>query len=473
MPRQSLMARRSQPPQVKATNPFGASAYSYSGGRLIAYNDKQETYISKGYQFNDIVYSAVRLITDKIRVAPWGIYTITDEQAYKQLQALVRKADWGMTDYKKARDLQNKSMKPVANAGKWQELMESPNGVDSHSDYVANGITYLLLTGNFYTKATLLDGGANAGYPQELLLPPAQFVSIDAVDSFPVIINNYSIASWPNAKWEPREILHEKMFNPDWGTSGSHLYGQSPLRALLRRLKKNNALVDAEASTFDNEGVKGILHMKAQPGSVDGDALIQEVERLKATMVKEWTGTANRGRIGLGAYDMGWLPVGFTSEDMQLIASNLQDLRQICNVFGGLPSQLLNDPENKIYSNMKEGEKALTSRCVLPHLCQHKWNFTRKAKKDWKFNPSWVYDFDMSVFSELASDMAEIVTATSGMIATIPNEQREQAGLAAYPDPIFDQPWIMSGGNRIPLEDFQQSQTDQALNNDPNDAGNL
>lgn len=474
----SLLARRLEQKsqiQTKDNSSNGSTAFAFTGSRLIAYNDRQDTYIKKGYAFNDLVYSAIKLITDKCQIAPWGIYTVTDETAYKQLQGIIKKGSWLLDDFKKAVDLQKKALIPVTNPGKWGELIQYPNEFETHNDYVANGIAYKLITGNWFTWAMLLEGGGNSGLPQQLNNPPPQFVSIDAQDSFPVIIKGYSISQWPLAKWNPKEILHEKFFNPDWSNNSSHLYGQAPLKAFLRRLHKSNASIDAEGSSFENEGIKAIVHMKANPGEVnDGKAMLEEVSRLKNTMVKEWSGTKNRGRLGISAYDIGVESVGMTNEEMGFIASNLQDLRFVCNVFGGIPSQLLNDPDNKTFNNQKEGEKALTSRCVLPHLCAHKDQFNRKAKKDWGFNEQWVYDFDMSLFSELAADAKDIAEWTSKLIAVIPNEQREQTGLSAYNDPTLNEPWVMQGGIRVPLSEFNMGIVDQSLNNgDPNNAGNI
>ena len=70
-------------------------------GRLIGYDDNIQSYITNGYNVNDIIYSIVNLITDKVKIAPFGLYTIQDEQAYKQLNALKSKKDLTALDYNK------------------------------------------------------------------------------------------------------------------------------------------------------------------------------------------------------------------------------------------------------------------------------------------------------------------------------------------------------------------------------------
>lgn len=456
--RQSLLSR-------KTASSSSSPSFAFVGNKSIAYDTRLQTYIEKGYQFNDIVYSVIRLIVDKCQVAPWGIYTVEDEQAYKQLKAILRKSDWAITDYVRVLNLQHKALRPVTNTGKWGDLMQYANDREGHSEYVANNILFKLVTGNSYTLGQPLEAGANAGVPNQLINLYSPFVGIEAITSIPLEIQRYNVTSGTGINlYQPEEVLHERFFNPNFNDHNA-IYGQSPLKAALRRLQKNNSLTDAEVAMFENQGIKGILHLKAQPGQVaDEEGLLTEVGRLKNTVTsKEWTGTKNWGRIGVSGYDMGWIPIGFTNKEMEMSEAGREDLRYICNIYG-VPSQLLNDPENKTYNNLKEAEKALTLRCVLPHLCHHKDRFNYKAKKDWGFKQNWVYDFDMTAFGELAADAKEVAAWTQQMIAMVPNLQLELAGLSAIDDPILNEPWVQSIG-RMPLSDYGMNQVDNALNN--------
>jgi HK97 family phage portal protein len=288
-------------------------------------------------------------------------------------------------------------------------------------------------------------------------------VNIFSTDTFPSRIIKYNVNLWPTVYYQKEEILHEKYWNPNWEVNGTQLYGISPLKSALRLLQRNNSSLTASASTYDNEGIKGILHMKTQPGSVDGELLVQEVSRLKDRMISEWSGAENRGRIGLGGYDMGWIPIGLNSEEMQLIESEKWDLRRLCSVYG-VQSQLLNDPENKTYNNQKEEEKALTCRAALPTMTSARDNLNRKATAEWGLPKGNMIDFDMSVYSELQSDVKDTATWTSQLIAISPNEQRELCGLAALPDESMNEPWINPNGRQAKSE-YDMNEVDNALNN--------
>ena len=276
------------------------TSYQLINGRLVSIPDNQINYINKGYNINDIVYSIVKLIMDKVKVTNWGVYKIEDEQAYKQLISIQRKSNISHKEFLQSRSLHKKALTLVKNPGKLGELVKWPNEYESMSDHVASGVGFRLLTGNKYTWFNKLKGGANAGLPQEMWMLPSQYIDIYSTDTFPSRVTKYGFSMMPNLTYLPDEILHEKYWNPNWDINGMQLYGISPLKAALRLLGRNNSSLTASASAFENEGIKGVLHMKGTPGQVDGELLVQEVDRLKSTMIGEWSGTQNRGRIGLG-----------------------------------------------------------------------------------------------------------------------------------------------------------------------------
>lgn len=464
----SLLSRSLQI-QTKGSFPnrlYNDPPFQLINGMLVPYADNRNNYIVKGYNINDVIYSIIKLIVDKVKVSQWGLYKIVDEAAYKQLQTLKSKNILLPQEYVKSLSLQKKALVPVANPGRWGEILKYPNAQDTWTDFIGNGVTYKLLTGNKFIWAEIIPAGANANTPLQMQLLPSQWTEIFATGNFPHEITGYAISLLPGKKYEPKEVMHEKYGNPNWTINGDQLYGMAPLRSALLRLKKNNSLTQAEASTFQNEGIKGILHMKNQVGQVDGDDVLIEVNKLKERMISEWTGEQNRGRIGLSGYEMGYIPIGLNSEEMQIVESSYLDLRYFCNIFG-VPSQMLNDPINKTYNTVKDSERALTTRCALPELKATSDNLNRKGVA-WGIPKGTVLDFDMSCYPELTEDAGSTAEWTSKLIAISPNEQRELVGLAALPDDEMSEPWIQGSG-RVPLSDFQANAVDESLNEDNED----
>lgn len=458
-----------QPEQVKRLEPQNKPLPQLQliNGRLVAYSDNRDNYVIKGYMINDIVYSIVKMIADKARVAPWGLYRIEDEQAYKELQATIRKKEFSLS---KMGNLQRKALVPVENAGKWSDLIKYPNIYQGFNDLTSDGISFKLITGNKFLWGNKLQAGANAGVPYEIEIMPAQWVDILSNGMFPARAMGYVMTMIPGETYLPDTVLHEKYFNPQFDVNGNQLYGMSPIKAGLQRLQKSNLQMTAEASAWQNEGIKGIIALKNQAGQVSGEEAQAQVAPLAETIREEWSGPTKRGKMGVSGYDLSWIPIGLNSEEMQMIESGLVDLRMMCNWFGGVPSQLLNDPARSTYNTVSEAEKALTTRCVLPELCATKDAYNRKFSTDWGLPKGVIVDFDLSVFSELQEDVGKVVDYTSKLMAISPNEERELAGLGALPDPQLSEPWVMSGGSRVPLSERQMNQVDNALNN-PNEPG--
>lgn len=454
---------KAQPNLLPVRNP---PSLQFINGHLISYPNNPENFIVKGYMLNDIVYSIVKMIADKCSVAPWGLYRIKDEQAYKLFSAEIRKKDMSLS---KVGDMQRKALEPVVNAGKWSELIEYPNDSNDFSTLTAWGVAFKLLTGNKFISANILNGGVNAGVPFDLNIEPSHFMNIIASDSWPKKALAYNLSILADQRFTREEVLHERYFNPQYDVAGSQLYGMSPLKAGLKRLQKSNLQIEAEASTWQNEGIKGIIALKNQAGNVgDEDALQGQVQQLAETVRQEWSGAGTKGRMGVSGYDLSWIPIGLNSEEMSLIESGWVDLRMMCNWFGGVPSQLLNDPARSTYNTVSEAEKALTTRCAMPELCATKSAYNRKFSTDWGLPKGIIVDFDISMFQELQEDVAKIALWTSQIMAISPNEQRELCGLGALPDPQMSEPHVMQSGNRVPLSERQMNDVDNALNEDKN-----
>lgn len=456
--------------QTKAVNPILGGPYNnlpqlqFVGGRLVSITDNQENYIRQGYSINDLIYSIITLIMDKIKVAPWGVYSVKDESSLKAYHGMQKRKNWLPEDFHKATALRHKALEVVKNPGKLGELMKYANEYETFPEFVGNGCGYKLLTGNKYVWADLLEGGANKGMPNELWNLPSQWTQIKATDTFPCDILSYFISIWRDREFIATEVLHEKYWNPSFDINGQQLYGVAPLKAALKILNRDNSSLEASAAAFQNEGIKGVLHMKADPITAKGEVISEEVRKLKKQLVTEWVGESNRGKMGLSGYDMGWLPIGLTSEEMQQIENEKWNMRRLCSVWG-VSSRLLNDPDNTAEANVEEAEKSLTRRCALPALTAFRDNFNRKLKKDWGGKGTgWIVDFDMSVYTELSEDLGKMVTALTPLMdrGLSINRVLSILNLEKIEDPYYDLPRVTTQMGQS-IEEYQLNEVDLVL----------
>ena len=443
-------------PLMNVGQPF--ASYTMMGGTYVGIADNRKNYITDGYQVNDIIYTAVSLITDKVKLPEWAAYKIVDEAAFKSYQGLMRKKDISTQDFKKAVKYRKKALEPIY-VDRLSELLKYPNDYETFQDLVANSSGWKLITGGRTIWSQMLNMGANAGKPFQLHNLPYQEVSIIATtNQFPIVEQAYVMTNLAEAYFPKSQVLHDKYQNYDWDVNGAHLYGMSPLKSALRRLSRSNSAIKASAAMLENQGVKGVLYMddpRVLSNGIDPLDTRKQVEAVKQKLVGkgEWVGSDNWGRIGVSGYKLGWQSVGLSPVDLSIIESEKWDLKRFGAVYG-VPSQLMGDSDSSTYNNVREAEKALTARCAIPQLVAFRNHFNRKLQTDWGYKGQNVYvDFDHTVFTELQEDVKEKSTWINQLRALSPNEQRMHLGLERIDNPLFDEPWITTQDG-MPLSEY-------------------
>ena len=442
------------------------ASYNVVGGTFVGIADNRTNYIRDGYQVNDILYSTIKLITDKVSLPEWTTYKVVDEASFKSYQGLMRKKDISTEDYKKAMEYRQKALEPVY-VDRLTELLRYPNDYETFQDLVANSTGWKLITGGRCIWSQSLDMGANAGKPFMFHNLPYQEVNIIAsTNMFPIVEEGYMIPVLSDAFFPKCEVLHDKFQNYDWDVNGSHLYGMSPLKAALRRLSRSNSAIKASAAMLENQGVKGVLYMddpRVMSAGIDPMDTRKQVEAVKSKLVGkgEWVGSDNWGRIGVSGYKLGWQSVGLSPVDLSIIESEKWDLKRFASVYG-VPAQLVGDTETATYNNVREAEKALTTRCAMPQLVSFRNHLNRKLQTCWGYEGQNVFvDFDHTVFTELQEDVVEKSSWIKDLKALSPNEQRMLLGLERIDDPMFDEPWITTQDG-MPLSEYNAPQVDLA-----------
>ena len=362
--------------------------------------------VKSGYMGNDIVYSIINLITDKGKVADWYEYQIKDKKAYAKYKALTAQPD-KINDWSEVVHYQSKSMEVVDKPSKISDLLKYPNEQDTWSDLIEVLLAYKLVTGDSYTYAKLIEAGANKGLPNALYALPSQYMSIIAnVQAVPTEVVGYQLYINTVTKFGIDEIMHDKFANLDYDGVGSQLYGQRPLHAGSKLLTKSNSQKQYEVSILQNGGHFGVMSMKEQAGATYEELLTQsDLLRAKLRSVK---GPENGGSIFITPTDVQFTPISMSAKDMEINQAYWNDVRGFCNMYG-VPSQLLNDPDNKSYNSLIEAEKALTVRATIPHLNSLRNNFNRKLYSDWGGVKDRIVAYDLNCYPELQNNKKELM----------------------------------------------------------------
>lgn len=450
--------------QAKAVPfPIGQTLY-YLNGTVTASADNKKSYLDNGYDVNDIIYSIIQLIIEKGRVAPWGVYQVKDEGALKLYNALMSKKSFTGEDYIKARGYKKKALVPYHNDNFLTNLIDQPNEDQTFSDLFADSSIFKIALGDRMLWANRLSAGADKGKPTELSILPSHFMSILVGNTLPLKIGKYQFnVGGQILTIDKEDVLHDKYYNPNYDINGSHLLGLSPLKPAHNLTDRSNAENMIATSSYQNGGPRSIIFVD-EPGGFEAVQKGQQAAAIKKILTSnEYIGPENVNKLAASGYKMGAIPVGLSPVDLDIIESEKWSLRRFCNVFGAVPSQLLNDPDNKVYNNTVEGEKALTTRCVLPLLIAFRNKVNQKFQTDWGYKGKNVFvDFDMNVYTELQEDLGKKWT----YVKELPTTNRRKLEMMGEDAPdghddFMDQILIPSG---YELSDtFTESETDRAL----------
>lgn len=465
------MFKRKAAPGKLPINPLGplTNLGTIINGQIVSYPDDKQTYISKGYAFNAAVYSCINLIVDKAVIAPWSQYEKVDDAAFQKMKAYEKMLDKPGI-FAMWQESRSKALQPIPGDAKLAELLQYPNERSTITQHHSALWRYKLSTGDYYEEwGTPALGGLNAGKPLTLKYLPSQYMEIISDGDYIPSEAGYKLSQGMQKQWGKDDILHEYYFNPLWDATGSQLYGMSPLKAALSTIQRSNEAERANITSLQNGGVRGILNL-IDKRLTDDDIAQEQIQAIKKSYEKmARAGTERYNSVPISGYETSFTSLGLSPVDMAIIESGLFDLRMICNVFG-IPSQLLNDPENKVYSNTVEGEKALTSRCAVPLLNDREQSFNRKLRTlDAYKNKNIYVSYDLGVYPELQDDKASQATWLKTADWLTRNEKRQEQGFQPIKDPLMDKITIASG--EMLLEDLTATAPD--ITTDVNDLSKI
>jgi site-specific DNA-cytosine methylase len=190
--------------------------------------------------------------------------------------------------------------------------------------------------------------------------------------------------------------------------------------------------------------------------AVDPDSMTEEqASQLENQYYKKYGGPHKRGRIVITGANMDWKQIGMSAVDMNIIESQKFTLRDLCNIYQ-INSALLNDPDNKVYNNVKEARKALYYEKVLPELDTFRDELNRwlVSRYNEKTGGQFYIDYDLESVPALQADMKAVMEQVKDAWWLTGSEKREAMGYDY--DPVMDQFFVPAG--LLPLGATQETE---------------
>ena len=392
---------------------YNRAIYNWLGESIVWNPENDDSYITEGYRKNATIYSLVNIITKAATTIPFQVYEIQNNNDYKRYKAITS-GTFDSNVMHKAELLKNRSLVEL-DSTPLHELLDRPNPAQSYASFMTELIAFGKLTGNRYIYGIGPETGANANKYTELYVMPSQIMEIVS-GGIMQPVQKYKIEYNGTYEIPAEAICHIKDFNPYYDGTGSHLYGQSPLRAGLRMLTTNNEAVQTGVKYLQNQTARGLLMAE------EGDINEVQAQQLKDKFRQQFQGANNAGDVIITPKKLSWVNFGLNAADVSLIEQYNASIKDLCNIYN-VPVQLLNNTDSSTYNNMKEAKKALYQNAVIPELVKVRDELNRWLAP--QYGPNICIEFDFSMIPELSEDAEKVVDQLAKAWWITPNEKRE------------------------------------------------
>jgi HK97 family phage portal protein len=329
-------AREARVSDEKASRAGAVIAMETLGKPIWTPRDYQ-AFAREGYMQNPIVYRSVRMISEAAASIPLLLYEGSHEHETHPLLDLIRQ----------------------------------PNAIQTSADFFENWYGFLLVSGNSYSEAVMLNGRVRELH----VLRPDRMKVIPGPEGWPEAFeytaNGSSVrfAGDADAGGGIAQILHMKQFHP----VNDH-YGLSPIEAAATAIDIHNTAAGWNKALLDNSArPSGALVY----GNGGGRLTAEQFERLKSELETNFQGAKHAGRPLLLEGGLDWKPLSLSPRDMDFIEAKNGAAREIALAIG-VPPMLLGIPGDNTYSNYQEATRAFWRQTVLPLV-----NRTAKAMSGW------------------------------------------------------------------------------------------
>lgn len=427
------------------TNAFNKAFYQFIGGQGAQYDYKDSTYLEKGYGLNPDVFAVVNQMCDKTKAVPYAVKKIKDKNSVSKLN-LLRNATKGNYSVKQLVDkfiLESKAYED-------KELpfpLDKPNPNQTWGDILSLFKLYLKITGNYYQYSVSPSEGVNSGVPKLIYVLPSHMMKIVLKKDADLLFDDDPIDYYllrdgeQYIKFPAEDIIHIKTPNPFFDLNGSHLYGLSPIKVLLRNIESSNEALNNNVKTMKNAGVFGLLSGKDQ-------ALTPEqATQLKQRLVDMDKDSGRLSKIGGLSVPVDFTKISVDTKDLMPFDYLKYDQKQICNVLGWSDALLNNDDGGK-YDKQKEERKRVITDNIQPDLLLLQQAWTEKFIQKFKGYENAVLEFDITELPEMQEDYKAMVEWMEKAPLT-PNEKRTALKYETLDLDGMDSVWIENKLKRI------------------------
>lgn len=302
--------------------------------------------------------------------------------------------------------------------------------------------TFLGLTGEVFLWKDRVTLGPNKGKLKTYFLHPS-FMTVIQEEAFPYKIIGYRYQDTrATFTLAADEVIFIKYFNPTTRYDERHR-GMSAIKALAQRLTRLQANMSGSVSMQQNGGTPVIVYDKT-PGmdtsSNNGEVTV--MGQHKDNFGRFIRNSDNKGAPYFAAGEMGVLPLGLTSVELESLKQADVDFDKICNAYS-MPATEFNKSAASTESNVKEMRVAMYTNAVIPNITRVCDGVSAGVVDVFGENKCIRGDYSKVVV--LQENQKDKAAAWAAMPAIVINEMRLAFGQDKSTDPMADVLLVKTG----------------------------
>lgn len=411
------------------------------GTREVMPDMNQERAIQFGFNANAAVYAIVNDDADKFASIPRYVY---------EAKSMIDKAASKLPSHLKA----VAGAKTISN--KLSKLLARPNPYQGQAAFLKTSRAYYKTCGEAFIWLNRGDATGLTDMAQDAL---------PVLEMYPLPVDHVTVVPDPENLWgvegyilkvggqdfpiRKNDVIHWKSINLQWDASArTHLRGMSPLKPGAATLQQNNDATLAATRMYQNDGAKGILF-----GEETDNVTPTQESQIRSVVDRKVNNNDIKGAVAtiFGMGKLGYLDMGGTSVDLQLLEGKEATWAELCAVLG-VP--YTNYAQNETFANKEWAQKNWITNKIIPACKEFDDELNRILLRAFKLEGSAIIASDFSELPELQENMKELASWLAQAWWITPNEKRELMGYEKYTDDKFDEPWVGTG--LLPLSELEQ-----------------
>lgn len=421
------------------------------GTREVMADINSEKAITEGYNANSAVYSIIKADAEKFASIPRYVADA------KKLEEKRRKVPMQFKALIKAEAMTASSSKDALN-----KLLNRPNPYQGQAAFMKTVRSYYKTCGEGFIW---LNRGDTEG------MTDAQIATMPVLEMYPLPSYRMEVVPDPGNIWgvagylldaggtkipfKKSEIIHWKDTNLTFDTNTKdHLRGMPALKPGAADLQQNNDATRSSIRMYQNDGSKGAMFNKDL-----SKATPTQESQIRGVIDRKINNNDVKGAVAALQGEWGYIDLGKTSIDLDLLKGKEMSMKQLCFLFG-VPYTMF-DP-NTAWANSEWQQKNWVSNRIIPASTELDDELNRVLLRAFALEGKFIIQCDYSQLPEMQADMKALTEWLRDAWWLTPNEKRELMGYEVSDHPLMEEFWVPS--NLTPMSQFNGDGFDAMLN---------